>query len=84
MSQSLQTYNGERGKESNMTGSQPQTSMGDNQALIEGLKPFANQCLQAQVDDYKKRLIDAQEKIRDLNDTCAGLSVDLYKIIAVR
>lgn len=80
MSQSLQTYNDERGNESKKIGSQPQTSAETVPVPVEVIKAFANQSLQEKLDDYKKRLIDAQEKIRDLNDTCAGLSVDLYKI----
>lgn len=68
------------GNESMGVGSKPMASGIDKESIFETMKPLADRMSVELLEEYKAKLTTAQEKIRDLKDTCADQSVELYKI----
>lgn len=68
------------GNESISVGSKPVASGVDKESIFETMKPLADRMSVELLEEYKAKLTSAQEKIRDLKDTCADQSVELYKI----
>lgn len=66
--------------ESMGVGSKPVASGVDKESIFETMKPLADRMSVELLEEYKAKLTTAQEKIRDLKDTCADQSVELYKI----
>lgn len=68
------------GNESMGVNSKPVASGMDKETIAETIKPFANQTLVAQMDEYKAKLKEAQEKIRQRNDVIGEQAVELRMI----
>ena len=80
MSQATKSNTYRNGSEPMDNGSKPMDSEMNMEDIIESMKHFADPILVIQVEEGKAMLKKAEEKIRDLKDTCADQSVELHKI----